>query len=239
MSNVIFSNLMIKQQLILLHGALCDATMFKEFGSHLEKDFEIFSVSFSGHGKKEFTIADFSIQLFADELEQFIIEKKLNPATIFGYSMGGYVALWLARFKPSLVKSVFTLATKLIWNAEIAERECKMLSADKMEEKIPVYAALLKERHGADWKKTVKQMAALITNLGLHHLINSDFKNIKAHVHLAIGDMDNMVTQEETTNVQSLISGSTFSVLDNTQHAFEKTDVTLLVEALKKHILPS
>lgn len=91
MSNVIFSNLMIKQQLILLHGALCDATMFKEFGSHLEKDFEIFSVSFSGHGKKEFTIADFSIQLFADELEQFIIEKNL---TLQLFLVIAWVAMW-------------------------------------------------------------------------------------------------------------------------------------------------
>lgn len=225
---------MIKQQLILLHGALGDAALFKEFSLCLEEDFEIFSFSFSGHGKKEFPVSDFSIQLFADELEQFIIENNLAPATIFGYSMGGYVALWLARFKPSLVKSVFTLATKLNWNTEVAARECKMLNADKMEEKIPAYAALLKERHGADWKKTVEQTAALITNLGSYHLMNDDFKNIKARVHLAIGDMDNMVTQEETVNVQALISGSSYSVLQNTRHAYENIDVKLLAKELNK-----
>lgn len=64
--------------------------------------------------------------------------------------------------------------------------------------------------------------------------MNDDFKNIKARVHLAIGDMDNMVTQEETVNVQALISGSSYSVLQNTRHAYENIDVKLLAKELNK-----
>ncbi|MBK7855574.1 MAG: hypothetical protein IPJ79_12335 [Bacteroidetes bacterium] len=59
----------------------------------------------------------------------------IGAANIFGYSMGGYVALWLARFKPHLVQFVFTLATKLNWNEETSAKENRMLNANKMEEK--------------------------------------------------------------------------------------------------------
>ncbi|HNR19590.1 MAG TPA: alpha/beta fold hydrolase [Bacteroidia bacterium] len=213
-----------KQKIILLHGALGDASMFNGLIKLLEKDFKIFSFNFSGHAKKDFTDKNFSIQLFADELEEFILANNIGAANIFGYSMGGYVVWWLARFKPTLVQFVFTLATKLNWNEETSAKENRMLNANKMEEKIPAYALLLKERHGDYWKKTVTQTAELILQLGKYHLVDDDFKRIKARVHFSIGDKDTMVTKEETLHFQSLIEHSSYSVLENTQHAFEKVD---------------
>ena len=75
-------------------------------------------------------------------------ENYIQTIDIFGYSMGGYVALWLARFYPDRVGKIFTLGTKLKWNDEEAEKEIKMLNPEKVELKVPAFAQQLAERHG-------------------------------------------------------------------------------------------
>jgi pimeloyl-ACP methyl ester carboxylesterase len=64
------------------------------------------------------------IESFAAAVLERMDGANIARADVFGYSMGGYVALHLAATSPARIRRVATLATKLVWTAEIAAREC-------------------------------------------------------------------------------------------------------------------
>src|SRR6187431_2838120 len=153
----------LKPKLLLLHGALGAASQFDALKKNLENDFEILTFNFPGHGGKEIPPEPFSFSLFTNDLLRFPNDKHIDIIDIFGYSMGGYAALWMAKNFPERVHKIFTLATKLDWNNDSSAREASMLNPEKMEEKIPAFAKLLAERHApANWKELVRKTREMI-----------------------------------------------------------------------------
>ena len=104
---------MAKPQLILLHGALGAQSQFSPWLPLLEESFEVHSLDFEGHGTQAFADRPFAISHFAENLERYIHSKGLQQPHVFGYSMGGYVAMYLAVRQPELLGKIFTFATKL------------------------------------------------------------------------------------------------------------------------------
>jgi pimeloyl-ACP methyl ester carboxylesterase len=49
-------------------------------------------------------------------------QNQLENAAIFGYSMGGYAGMYLAKYFPERVSKLLTLATKFYWDEKIAAR---------------------------------------------------------------------------------------------------------------------
>src|ERR1017187_3684255 len=140
-----------KQDLLLLHGALGSKSQFQNLIPLLETDFEIYTLDFSGHGdmppQNEFGIITFANEVL-DELAKWDIDK----INVFGYSMGGYVATYLALNSNRILKG-FTLGTRFLWTPEYAEKETGKLDPDKILEKVPAYAEELMMRHKAmDWE---------------------------------------------------------------------------------------
>ena len=124
------------KNLLVLHGAIGSKSQFDSIASLLDNQFDIHLLNFSGHGGEAFK-ENFNISQFADDVLTYLKLNKIASIDIFGYSMGGYVALYLAKNHPEKVGKIITLGTKLSWTPDIAAKETKMLVADKIEEKIP------------------------------------------------------------------------------------------------------
>lgn len=218
-----------KEKLLLLHGAIGSSDQFKELKILLSEKFDIHALNFSGHGG---LLADteFSIRRFTDDVLDFLNKESVPAINIFGYSMGGYVALYMARHFPEKVKKLYSLATKFDWNNESAAKESGLLNADKIEEKLPAFATLLKERHlPEDWKKVLSRTAEMMLGLGADPALSSaDFKQIKSKVVIAVGDKDNMVSTNEGKHVSELIPNAEFRLIKDAVHPIEKLPVELL-----------
>src|SRR5690606_16443158 len=132
---------------------------------------------------------------FADEVHQYIINHQLKNVYVFGYSMGGYVALYLANKQLHTFEKIFTLATKFRWSPELALQEVKMMDPKIIEERIPAFAKTLRERHAPNsWKLLMEKTSTMMLGLGESPLLTSnDFQNIHTPVKLAIGNTDKMV----------------------------------------------
>lgn len=216
-------------QLLLLHGALGSKEQFVELENALSGKFKTQSLNFSGHGRRLSRHHAFTIQNFAHEVLDWMNENQIQTIDVFGYSMGGYVALWLARFYPARVGKIFTLGTKLKWNEEEAAREIKMLNAEKIIEKIPAFAQTLAERHGEhEWKSVMAKTGAMMHDLAHTHLTEQDFIKIENQILLGCGGKDTMVTFEETDYAHHLLKNSTLKVYENVAHAIEQVPVQLL-----------
>ncbi|MFB6457751.1 alpha/beta fold hydrolase [Chitinophaga sp. Hz27] len=225
-----------KIPILLLHGALGAAPQFDSLKSLLEAHYDVHVLEFSGHGQQPFSAEGFSIPVFAGEVLRYLEEKSLDFIHIFGYSMGGYVALYLARHQPERIGHIITLATKYNWNEATAGREVKQLNPELIEEKVPAYARVLEERHTAsDWKEVVNMTAILIEDLGHQSLLRAnDYAQIASPCLLMMGDRDNMVSFQETIEAFKALPEAQFAVLPDTVHPLEKADAPLLAYHIRR-----
>jgi len=223
------------KELLLLHGALGSKEQFDGLQQNLEGSYKAHTLNFSGHGRRPSHHHAFTIQNFAHEVLDWMNENYIKTIDIFGYSMGGYVALWMARFYPDRVGKIFTLGTKLKWNGDEAEKEIKMLNPEVMQQKVPAYAQALVERHGEhEWKSLMSKTALLLKDLAHTHLTDQDFIKIQHQVLLCRGGKDNMVSFEETDYVHHLIKNSEFKIYEGIGHPIESMPVQLLSKELER-----
>lgn len=225
------------KQIILLHGAIGAKDQLQPLAEALTKcNYQVFSFSFSGHGQTSFQ-NNFDIEQFALELKQFIEKNKLSEPNIFGYSMGGYVALYLASQHSFLLGKIVTLGTKFNWNKEIAQTEVKQLDPKIILQKVPKFAEALKLRHGNDWEYLLERTAEMMIKMGNSNPLTDDLLlKIENQVMIGIADKDSMVTLDETVHVYKQLKNASMYMLPNTKHPIETVDVNALVVILQKFI---
>ncbi len=225
------------KNLLLLHGALGAASMMAPLAERLSGSFDVHSPNFSGHGGAPFA-EGFGIDQFTSEVLAFLDQNSLEKVDIFGYSMGGYVALNLARLHPGRVGKVITLATKFDWTPEGAERESRMLDPEKIEAKVPAFANLLRERHAPnDWKVLLLRTAEMMLQLGQLPLLTPTVLAQVGHPALVcLGDADQMVGLEETTQAAASLPNGQLRVLAQTPHPLEKVDMVVLAEVVRSFL---
>ncbi len=228
------------KNLIILHGALGTKSQFEQLASQLKDHFKVYTFDFSGHGSKAVDSVDFTIELFAQNLKEFMEENEIQKPLIFGYSMGGYVALKLESLHPGSIEKLVTLGTKFDWNPESAEKEVKMLNAEKIEEKVPSFAAYLKSLHGENnWKMVLQRTAKMMLELGNKPALKSyDFHHIQVPVHLLRGEKDVMVTKEETGEVQHLLRNGSYAEVADWVHPINLVPSDQLAQQLLSLYLP-
>ena len=221
------------KDLLLLHGALGSKEQFEGITSLLSDSYNVHVFNFSGHGGRPVS-RDFGNELFAENILDYLNTNEINRCSIFGYSMGGYAALYFAKNYPDKVNKVVTLATKFNWSTEAAQKEVKMLNPEKIQEKVPHFAKLLKERHAPeDWKKILLKTADMMLALGNGKAFtNDDFSAISCEALIAVGDADKMVSIQETENAANLIPHAKLSILNGVEHPIEKVDKQLLAQII-------
>ncbi len=221
------------EHLLLLHGAIGAKEQLAPLAEKLKDNYVVHTINFSGHGGEPMP-ETFSIHVFADDVLNYLKQHNIDKINIFGYSMGGYVALYLAKHHPEKVNKVFTLATKFLWTPDIAQKEIKMLDAEKIEEKIPAFAKTLENRHRPhDWKILLRKTADMMITLGNDNALTlSDLESIAIPVNISLGDEDNMVTLSETKDVFERLKNGNLIILEDTEHPIEKTDLKILANEL-------
>lgn len=219
--------------LLLLHGALGHNDIFKPYLNTLSQYFTVHTPLFSGHGDQELPADGINIKKYTQELSEYCKVNNLADVSIFGHSMGGYVALCYAMENPENVNSIITLGTKFDWTEEQALKESKMLNPDVILEKIPQYAQLLESQHGAKWKKLLPAIADLMIDLGKNHPLENNLAAIQIPAQIMVGDKDNMVTIEESVRVYRSLPNAKLAVLPDTKHPMDKVRPDLLLNLIK------
>lgn len=212
-----------RKKLLLLHGALGSSRQFRKLRPLLADAFDVNTFNFSGHGGMAIT-EDFSIDLFAQNVLEFLGSESTERINIFGYSMGGYAALKAALCEPEKIHAIVTLGTKFNWEVESADKEIRMLNPDKIEEKVPHFAEKLSNEHApANWKQVVSQTASMMHRLAHgEKLVSTDLEKIPTEVVIGIGAEDNMVSLEESEEVARTLPNGTLVKLPGVHHPIEK-----------------
>ena len=219
--------------LILLHGALGTSEQVMLLADKLNADSPVHLLNFEGHGSETIPERPFRMEHFAENVLNYMEENSIEKADLFGYSMGGYVALLLGLHHAERVGKISTLGTVLKWSPEVAGREVKFLNPDKIKEKVPQFAQELDRRHPGNWERVTAKTKDLLTGLGNDPRIkDSDWSKIKNKVRIHVGDRDQTAGLTQSIEVYGSLLNGELVVLPNSPHPIEKVDMDLLVASL-------
>ncbi|MGJ3233621.1 alpha/beta fold hydrolase [Marivirga sp.] len=224
-----------KPNLILLHGALGSSQSFEALISHLSQNFNLIVPDLNWHGNRSNDAKSFSMQDLTEDFETILEKEDIHSANVFGFSMGGYIALSLALEKPEFFKKIMTLGTKLDWKPEQAEKETKMLNPDKIQEKVPQFAQHLENLHGKNWMSLCRQTAEMMRDLGQNPILTTEnIHAIDLPIRLSLGDQDHMVSFEETIAFYKSLSKGEFQVFPHCPHPIEKVNADILASSIRE-----
>ncbi|MDX5326626.1 MAG: alpha/beta hydrolase [Bacteroidota bacterium] len=209
--------------LIMLHGALGNTRQLQHLAEILAHEHYVYLIEFEGHGGNP-SQEEMSIHRFMENVIVAMNRDGLEKANFFGHSMGGYVALQLALEHPERVGKIFTLGTKFEWTSEFANGEKAKLDPKKILEKIPSYAQYLENmHHGADWREVVRQTGEMMVRMGEGERIHeNDLKKIPVPVIVAVGELDKMVSWQETKKAAELLPNGKPLLIGDVVHPIDK-----------------
>ena len=238
--------------IFIVHGALGCADQMERVADALSALGIVQVVELPGHGSTPLRDGErFDFDAFTGALSSAIerraksvreevmrLHARVDPPLpiVFGYSMGGYAVLALEAKHPSSFGGIVTLGTKFAWTPEYADREKSRLDAAAIAEKVPKYAMQLEERHAAcgGWHSVLDNTAMMLTRLGTTPLLTREvLAHVRVPVCLAVGDLDDMVTIDETRETASWLSNGTAVVLPGVPHPIDRVPVDRVVELVR------
>ena len=227
-----------REKLLILHDAAGSKERFDKISSKLEKYFDVYRLNFAGHGGEKFPDEPFSVDLFAHNAIDFMNNHEIREVNIFGYSMGGFVAIYLASKFPDRVLKIFTLGTKFNWSKATVKQQIKLLDTDVIEEKRPDYAAELSALHSPnDWKEVISRTITMINEMGKKNPLSDDnLAELNIPVLIAMGDRDNLVIIEESVFSYRLLKKGQLFILPDTPHPIHNTNPDTLAREIRRFI---
>lgn len=210
----------------------------------------VLTIELPGHGSTPLGSTPFGMSAFVDALGDALSalalyddgSERARPL-VFGYSMGGYVALALEAERPGTLGGIVTLGTKFMWTPEYATREGARLDARVMLEKVPKFAALLDERHAAcgGWHALLGNTRRVMQVLGAAPLLTrASLARVGVPVMIAVGERDDTVSIDEAREVAAWMPKARAESLPDAPHPIERVPVALVVRAMEAmvHTLP-
>lgn len=97
-----------KQPLVILHGLFGSLDNWITLAKYFAEHFHVYLVDQRNHGKSPHT-DDFSYQLMADDLREFLMQHAIQNPIILGHSMGGKTAMFFATQHPEMIDKLIVV----------------------------------------------------------------------------------------------------------------------------------
>lgn len=209
--------------LVLLHAFPLDRAMWQPQLAALSEVAHVYAPDLPGFG--ESAPAPFTIDGVADVVAEFMVAQGIVKATVCGLSMGGYVALALARRHPDKLTSLVLADTRagiddstakanrdksiaLVnekGSAALFEGMLPKVVAEATRTEKPDLAARLKEIAG---RQPAASVAAALVALRDRPDANPGLKAISAPTLVIVGEFDNVTPPLSSANLSAQIRGS-------------------------------
>jgi pimeloyl-ACP methyl ester carboxylesterase len=217
--------------LILLPGALGAAEQFKPLLTHLVR-YQTFTYNFPGHGGRQLPTNGLTMEALAEDFIRWLTDFRLRDVEVFGYSMGGYIALLAAAQRPDLIAKVCTLGTKFDWSARTAADLNAGLDPSVIEARAPKAAEVLAARHHK-WTYLAWATMQMLDQLGAAPLLTDELlPRIEIPALILRGEGDKVVTEAESRHVADLLPNATFDTIANSRHHWEQTSLPDLLPVM-------
>jgi pimeloyl-ACP methyl ester carboxylesterase len=198
------------EPLFLLHGYTLSSTSWKSYVKDYEKEYEVYLIDLTGHGKSEPFKEDLSIRSVANDLNSLIQYLQLEKIKAIGFSFGGDVLYQLALINPSLLESMITIGAVGTWTINDYPEYLNVFTFENRNN-----FPWLKTSHDSD--EHIKAMMDQFKNYTLK-LSDEELQSIHPEVLIMIGDDDEGMDLEEVVRVKKNLPTSDLWILPNVAH---------------------
>lgn len=216
-----------ERPLLFLHSALSTRKEFYKLSPFYENRKQIL-FDFPSHGESTTIRTELTSKILAEYVRSLLEELKIYSVDIIGYSLGGYVALELARIAPSMVHSIVSHAMKFYWTESAIAEALSGLDAEKIKARSQKGYDILSAMHSENGlDKTVRSMRSIIEHFRVEQLIEENLLTIQSPLLLSVGDRDDLVPLPEITKLyNSQDQKKTFlAIHPNSPHPISKLDL--------------
>jgi pimeloyl-ACP methyl ester carboxylesterase len=208
---------MIAAPIVLVHGALGCAREVEPLAAALRYYGDVRTPEFIGHGGRALP-ETLTIDAIARDLVEYLDREAIGRALFVGYSLGGYVALYLARHFPERVAGAVSIAGKFRFDEATVKHWSYLADPDRLRSN---GRALVHEKNHApqDWIAVARMNSRLFAALGREpELTEADLAAIAAPVMLISSDRDQLVPWSETTDMRRRIPRSHYAMFYGSAH---------------------
>ena len=117
--------------LVLLHGFPFDHTIWEEVIGEIKKGIRIIAPDLRGHGSSIIEESNYSIVDMASDVIELLDHLQLGQVGIAGHSLGGYIALEIARIFPERVSGLILIASH-IYADSLEKKQSRFNTADQI-----------------------------------------------------------------------------------------------------------
>lgn len=197
--------------LVLLHGYTQSSKSWKAYVKDYAKEYEVYLIDLTGHGKSEPFKEDLSIRSVAEDLNSLIKYLKLEEIKVIGFSFGGDVLYQLALINPTLIERMITIGAVGTWTIKDFPEYLESFTFENR-----ANFPWLEESHEKD--EHVKAILDQFKNY-IVKLSNKELQSIKPEVLIIIGNDDEGMNLKEIVRVRKNLPNSDLWILPNVSHS--------------------
>ncbi|PSQ84349.1 MAG: methylmalonyl-CoA epimerase [Bacteroidetes bacterium QS_1_65_9] len=223
--------------LLVLHGAAGSTRLeTAPLMRRLESSFHLVGVDLSGHGTSAFpTDQDFSLDLFAEDVRTAMTALDLSSAHVFGFSLGGGVALHLAQRSPALVDRLAVFQTNVDWTRPQANRMRQRLDLDALQENAPEHAERLRAHHSFPTRLLQRLQSFVKTLPDASGELAPGLSDLSTPTLVGSVDQDPLFGPEAPQALHQQLPNARLAILPGEHHDLAKAPLPLLSSLLKQH----
>jgi len=219
--------------LVLLHGANGSAREIAALTDRIPPGVRVFVPDLLAHGGRAL-VPELSIPMLAADLLRQCDDAHIGQADWFGYSFGGLVALWIAVHHPDRVRSIATLAAKVIYDDDAVAHVTHLLDPARLET-IPRGAALAVTHAPQDWRALARTNRAMFERFATEPPIDPDaLRRVEKPVLLMAGLKDPLVAGAETGALVRLLPNAITGLFPGTCHPLPRAPLDIVLRTLTR-----
>ena len=218
--------------IVVLHGANGCARQMEPLAGPLRQYGRVIVHDLPGHGGRELPDR-LSIAGAAEDVIAMLDREGIGRAFIVGYSLGGYVALYLARHFPKRVLGACSIALKFFFDAETVKYWIYLAQPERLAQPGNPRAAEMLAAHGPYWQSVTIANSALFGDMGANPpLTEADLRALDRPVMLVNSNRDALIKWDETLALGKLIPNARLVMFYGLAHPLRNVPVTRIGEAV-------
>ena len=222
------------QTLVVLHGVNGSCEEMRPLLKPLVPHYDVRAPNLLGHGGRP--VPDtLTMEALEADLVAWLDSEGIGRAFFLGYSLGGYLALRLARHHPERALGVATIAAKYVFDAEMIARVAYLADPERLSRPGNPRKAELEQAHGADqWVQVAENVRTLVASFGPHPpLGEEDLQRIATPTLILSGERDPIVPLAETRRLAELLPAARLGVFPGQAHPFRVVPILPVVRAVR------
>ena len=224
-----------ERPLLSLHSALSSRKEFDKLSSFYPNRKQIL-LDFPSQGESNAGNTKLTTLILAETVHSLLEELKIYSVDIIGYSLGGYIALEMARITPSTIHSIVSHGMKFYWTEAAISESLVSLDIEKIKMRSQKGYEILSAIHsGSGLETAIKANRCIVEHFREVQLTEEDLYKIQVPLLLSVGDRDELVTLTEITKLfSSRDPKKTFlAIHPNSPHPISKLDLISFTNSVR------